>query len=45
MEFREVVKNWVDDKTTSHTKKRKNRTFNAWDEFDDLEMLANMVEE
>ena len=44
-EFRTVIKDWIATDGTTNKKKKKNRTFNEWDEFDDLEMLRNMAEE
>ena len=42
-DFISIVKEWASNADTSG--KKKNRTFNEWDEFDDMEMLKNIVEE
>lgn len=39
--FTANVEKWIDSSKTVVKKKHKNRSFNEWDEFDDMEMLRN----
>lgn len=44
MEFIDIVRKWVDNKISERETRKKRKSFNAWDEFDDLEMLKNITE-